>query len=68
MYELRRRLLLKASSGLTVGVLAGCFSTEGNPVTESPENLSKTTEDTTSPTDRECSSECDSMHDSVISV
>lgn len=67
MSHLSRRRVLRLSSGVTVGVLAGCVSTDGKPATESP-NTSTTTDDTSSITNWERSTGCDSMHDSVISV
>lgn len=68
MPQLSRRRLLKASSGISAGVLTGCVSANGRSTTESPESPGKTTEDANSITDWKRSTNCDSMHDSVIRV
>lgn len=71
MVDSNRRRLLRVGSALAVGTLAGCLGGGGS-ATESPSpSPPKRTADGTEThplTDWERSTDCDSMHDSVVSV
>lgn len=63
-----RRRLLQAAGWASIGLLSGCTSLQAPSGPESPQSPTDTTGTTDSLTDWERSTDCDSMHDSVIKV
>lgn len=68
MNDTSRRRLLRASSAVAIGPLAGCLAESKLSSTESPVSPDEETADPTSLTDWERSTDCDGMHDSVVRV